>query len=1164
MRARTITCFTVSKRMTDTSVTTHATLADRVMVSIDATRPSDSGGPRPNPIGLTLPVLTALLAGLIVWIAPVRADATGPTSDQSVRRPEPTTASSSETPANATASKDKATESRRRLLLGSARNATSQGDSELAHERYKAVLRAFPEDSETRFELVGLLMRWGKWTEAEEGIRKLVASDPANDEYLEKLADILLQRQQLAEATKLLMELSERRELAPGVAIRLARLLAWQKDFARAERVIASSAANEASLAVDQRVGIAQYYIESHQPQKAIEVAYALDQLGVDKVDLHVVLARAHTALGHMEEALEWVVRLGDHPSRDLRIRLDLADDFYRAGHDRLALTVYQQLLKLGHLDAVVMSKVMTAQVRLLDLPGAEATVSTMEAHDVSLSQDPKVQAAQANYFVAVGRHAEAHQLYQQLLGSDPTNVDLQNGFGHLWFSSGDYLRAEAEYRLALAKGPGSTKTIAFLAQSLSKSRRFDEAVAVLSEANGESNKLLIPLVETLSAAGRYSEVIAICDERLPSVTGQQDRARLLVEQGFAKLRSGDPHGASVHFQEVLDNHDSLSPAATYGMVRVSQRTGNSGTAEMLISAFDRETGSELARRMQFADLATTDCDGGLAERILRPALEQSPDNVFLLIRLGESASLVDRRRGTCRDRHYYHQALALQPNNNRARLGLARSYARSQQMGRARAEYELVLAELPTHRMANEELSRIVYRAHGVDSGMGQYAAAQSRLATAPSSTEIIATQPESADEQLTIHTSLLTNSANQWDSYRIESGAVEQRLLSFERSGKWYLPWRPRSALCYYRPLADEDRTNEEALFDLGQVFGAMDYTAAAAGRFCQLLHLNPCHTEARIALRRTQLERSPQWWSDVSYLDEAGRDRLTEMSRTRISTLGRRPLGDENEYLYAGYAHEWLNGDFGTEVRADVALIGARWRICDYHTFFVDAEIADYTDGFSTRPQLRSGLQHRDCRDNIWTLAGFIDNVDANRESINQDIYRRGIELSVYKPHSWRWNVSGMYRWSNYSDDNDAHEGVLLSEYLLCHGCGRRQWRSVLGAYFLDVDEQTVFNPDPLDLSGILHPYWAPDGFAHVSLGLEYKHWLSRHNFKYANQWWWSAYAGGRVDTDGVGYGMGTLRCHRDHCNWLTTGIDASVVQSEVYDSAGVRGYLIVRRR
>jgi hypothetical protein len=109
---------------------------------------------------------------------------------------------------------------------------------------------------------------------------------------------------------------------------------------------------------------------------------------------------------------------------------------------------------------------------------------------------------------------------------------------------------------------------------------------------------------------------------------------------------------------------------------------------------------------------------------------------------------------------------------------------------------------------------------------------------------------------------------------------------------------------------------------------------------------------------------------------------------------------------------------------------------------------------------------------------------------------------------------------------------------------------------------MDEETIPGPDPSNLAGTIHPYWAPQGFAHVSLGFEYKRWLSRYNFKYANHWWWSAYLGGRVDTDGEGYGLASLRCHRDHCNWLSTGIDGDLVQSRVYDRAGIRAYLIVR--
>lgn len=1052
---------------------------------------------------------------------------------------------------------------RHQLLLGAARNATSQGNVDLALRRYEAVLNEFPGDDETRFELAGLLMRWGKWRQAEDSIRELLETDPGNDEYQEILADILIQRQKLAEATKLLWDLSERSELSLEVAVRLARLLAWQKEFDRAEKLISPIADSEELMPADLRLGLAQYFIESNQPKRAIQVATSLSKQGIEQIEIDVVLARANTELGKLDEAYEYVRRMGQLSDQDLRIRLDLADDFYRAGHDRLALAVFKQVLDLGHSDSVVMSKVARAQTRLLDLPAAEATLQDLVSNP-SFTEAPEFQAARADFLVATGRHAEAERYYRSLIQSDPSDVDLQNGYGHLWFSAGDYLRAETEYRTALAKGPGSVKTTIFLARTLANSQRIDEAIEVLSDARNdgpESANLLLPLVETMAAAGRHSDVLALCEEELTKTTSYLDRMRILSEMGFAQMRLGKLHDAGETFRTVLREYDSLSPRATYGLWRVHRLSGNSFEAETILANFDRDVGDDLSRRMQLADLATADCDGRLAERVLLPALEASPENTLLLIRLGEAVGLTDRVCGTCRDRRYFLQALALQPDNTRAQLGLARSYARSRHVNQSVHRYTALLQDFPGHRPANLELSRLTHLSSGVDAGMVAYGRAQQRLDAAHSQlgTELVL---EDEDEQLIVEEEWASDEFANFDVHHIDFEYLEGSLVSLEKQAKCYQPWRPRAALCFYRSLVAADRSHEEGQFDLGQVYGAMDYTAAAAQRFRQVLAINPCHHEARIALRRTCLERSPQSWSDISIFDEEGRDGLTDITRTRVSTLGRYPLGDENEYIYGGYAHEWLNGDFGSEVQANLALVGARRRICDFTSLFVDAEIGDYSEGFTTRPQFRAGVRYRDRTDVVWTVNGFLENVISNRESINQDIYVRGLEISALVPHSWRWNVLAAYRWGNYSDDNNSHEAILRSEYLLCHGCGRRQWRSIVDGYFRNLDEETIPGPDPLSLAGTIHPYWAPQGFAHVSLGFEYKRWLSRYNFKYANQWWWSAYLGGRVDTDGEGYGLAALRCHRDHCNWLSTGIDGSLVQSPVYDNAGIRAYLIVR--
>lgn len=1023
----------------------------------------------------------------------------------------------------------------RRVLLGAARNAAAAGDRGLARTRYETLLGG-GEDLATRYEFVGLLMCWGSWSEAEGHLRSMVEAAPAEASYQETLADVLIQLQQLPEATALLQSLADRQTLSAAMAIRLGRVLAWQRDYRRAEEVISVMLDRGEPLELTERLGLAEYYVESARPRQALATLEGFpSEVANDTAFQESLLAtqtRAEADLGDAARATETVNRLIALPPRDPRKRIDLADALYRSGHDRLASTVYQQLLESGQPDAKLVAKAVTAQVRLLDLPAARATLDRHASAPVS----PEVAAAEANYLVVAGRHAEAARRYERLIAADPESVDLCNGYGHLWFSVGDFLRAEAEYRKSLALEPGSTKSTIFLARALVNSRQHEQAICVLRDAviDASSREILrLPLIETLGEAGRYTEAAALCVSALGASKDEAERDQLRTELGFARLHQGDLLGACESYEAVLAGRDPFDPKATYGLYRSLRQAGQATVAQALLSRFEEGVGHDLPRRMRLADLATGDCDGTLAERLLAPLHAASPENGFVLIRLGESASLVDRRTGGRRDETYLRRLLEMEPDNTRARLGLARSLARTQQIDCSRYEYATLLAALPSHRLAAGERSRVTYGGHGVDAGVVEFTRAQVRTANAPSK-----------------RTDPLAD--------------LEQDLLSLESDAKWLKPTQPRRAIGYYRPLLELDRINEEAHFDLAQVYGSLDHTGAAANRFCRLLEVNPCHTEARIALTRAKLERSPQWWSDYTFDELTGRDGLTEITRQRVSTFARGPLGDENEFYYAGYAHEWLEGAGDNCVEADVALLGARRRAGDYTTLFADLEVADYTSGFATRPQFHAGIRHRDPNDVVWTVAGLLENLDSNRESIAQDIYRTGVEATASTAINWRWNLTAGYRGADYSDDNRSHEASLLSEYLLCYGEGRRQWRALVDLYAFDFDDPTRRGPGPDGVVGAVHPYFAPSGFTFATAGLEYKHWLSRHNFKYANHWWWSAYGGARLDSDGVGYGLGRLRSHRDHRNWLTTGVDASVVRSSVYDATSLRAFLIVRYR
>ena len=469
---------------------------------------------------------------------------------------------------------------------------------------------------------------------------------------------------------------------------------------------------------------------------------------------------------------------------------------------------------------------------------------------------------------------------------------------------------------------------------------------------------------------------------------------------------------------------------------------------------------------------------------------------------------MVGRINGSQHDRGAFEDALARAPQNTRARLGLARSHARSSQFEFSTQQYQTILAALPNHELVRRERARVLYASKGVDAADLAYKQAEA------------------------IHRpqDFLPSAFNPTTDLSILQAEYEQagqKLLQLqtERIGKRLKNWRPTASQLQFAKLIDIEPTNQEAIFDDAQLLTILGRTREAIGRYKQLLRMDPDHVEAKIALRRLQLELRPQVDSFLSYEIRRGRDGLSDLGLGRLETVTRIPRGDQDDYLIAGYAYRFLDAQRNEDADANVAILGGSFRPIDPLRLFARVDLEDYDNGFSTRPTFETGIHYRTAGDTLLELNGLLQNVTANGESIRQDIYHGGFEFAATRHLSWRWKTGGRYRLTSYSDDNLAHQAVWTNEYLMKPG--RHQWIAKTDTNLITFAEQTAFGPVRDNLLGVEHPYFSPSGFVFMTAGVEYRTWLSRHNFLGADERWVSIYGGARIDSDSEGYGLARLR-------------------------------------
>ena len=1041
---------------------------------------------------------------------------------------------------------------RLRVLIRSARNAVGLGDLDLAIKRFEQLLAEFPDYVEAKPEYAGVLIQAGRLAQAQTQLEELVAKFPDIAEYHAMYANVMIQQGKHVDAARSLRQLVNSNQASDEMTITFARVLTWQGNLTEAQQVYQTRLMNLGSLPLETEAELASLLMEINRPGDAIRLLLRLQESDPSNPDVLAALVLANARIGQRDIIHSYLESLRQNPSLTQSTRLTLADTLYREGEHQTALLLYQDAATESPNDLVIQAKLVRTYVRLYDMPAAKATLDGLE----SRSSELIVRLETANYQTAVGEHASAYAIYRSLLIDHPNNTDIKKGLAALYQSIGDYRSAETILRTLVERSSKDQEAKQLLAESLLKQYRIEEASLTLEPQNNQSipdSSVAVQIEAASAIAGilvrgkQYSTAETMCRVALSEANGVptdiRTRVRLRTTLGFALLKQGRNSEAFDTFMELHKVPAGKSPSVRYGLHQVLLNLDRPVEAQEVLSSELNEFAPMTAERVVIAELAMADCNCKLAERVLQQGLMFDPQNVYLMILLAESRSMCNRCSGSCDDRSQYVSALTTSPLNTRAQLGLARSYSRTHNHEQSNRRYGQILTAFPQHQLARIENARLKFAWKGVDAANAAYLQAKAR----------------NRPQDFLPHSSLMDVDLGT-AQIEYEQASFRTQTIEAERNAKYYKNWKPRRALSLYRSLNQLDPTNQEAKFDLGQVYATLNQTDRSIDQYNKLLQKDPCHTEARIAKRRMQLERHLQIRSSFDFEFRSGRQGLTDITTLRLQTLGIMPIGDRDRYWVGGYAHRFLRPKQGADADGDVAIFGFQAKPLDYLNVFAIAEAEQYDQGFQTRVPFRAGLRWRTPRDIHLGFAGFLENIAVNGESIRQDTYRGGLEVNAATYLTWRWDVDALYRFAGYSDSNTSHEVSVQSNYLI--NPGRNQWRWKSDLNLISYDEATQFNVGTDDLTGIIHPYFSPDMFTFATTGLEYRRWVSPHNFRGADEHWYSLYGGARLDSDSVGYGLATFQGHRDYCGWLSTDIKVSTIFSEVFTSVGVGGFLTIR--
>jgi Tfp pilus assembly protein PilF len=357
-----------------------------------------------------------------------------------------------------------------------------------------------------------------------------------------------------------------------------------------------------------------------------------------------------------------------------------------------------------------------------------QATGNTQEVTQQEVTQQDKHQEFAAHIEKAHGyldekQPARAIPEFEAAVAIDPKNVDAQANLGVLLFFQGKAADSIPHFRAALAgrkeeRQPGLAKIQGLL--GMAESRTLDFA-----DARKDMEAAFPSLVLSSTRDPRFELQLGLELVGLDTESGDLDKAAAVIGQ----LRKAGPDNAEVLYAA----YRTYSDLAGESMLALSLAAPDSAQMHQLLAHEDIRQGNTNDAIAQYrkaividphlpgvhfelAELLHTSADETVkkeAEKEYRAALLENPQNEKPILRLAE----IDWRKGNVEQSYEeYTKAVALQPDDADAKLGLAKALIDMNQADKALPLLEDAVKLEPTNATAHYRLATLYRKMGRVD----------------------------------------------------------------------------------------------------------------------------------------------------------------------------------------------------------------------------------------------------------------------------------------------------------------------------------------------------------------------------------------------------------------------------------------------------------------
>ena len=607
----------------------------------------------------------------------------------------------------------------------------ARDDYDQAREAFDGVLALNPQDPAARLGIVRVLLARGDTDAADEHLNPVAVANPNNPMVNLLRAVQAMQRGDLVIAEGALRSLLEVDSASLRARYMMAVVHFRQREYAQARELL-EAYLSKAGGDVDAHKLLASTYIGLREPQRAILVLLRAVRYADKDPQLHAMLGSAYLETGQFEEATPYLEKAAALSPETPQFRAQLALGYAGRGDSDRARDQIRLSVELD--DRFVWGDLMLVHAHLTRGEYAAARAAA-GAIAVKFPDNPVPANLEGLAWAAEGKDGPAREAFERALSRRSGYGAALLNLGRLAERAGDTASASARYEQVSPEDRSYAQARIALARLVLAGGDEPHSLALLEEARAADSGALEPrlvLTNYYQRVGRHELALPVAEEAYtlapenPDAAlalakarlngGALEEARILLQAlvaraparadahhqlGVAWMRLGQAAEARAAFEATLDREPAHLPAAL-SLAELALRLGNIRAALTIATGIQKAHPETAAGDLIVADAYRIEGKGELALNQYRKVLARAPSGPVLI-----TLSRLQRETG---DGEAAHRSLVEwvqgEPQDIAARVELARSHLLRDEHHDAAREYERVLARVPTHLDALNNLA--------------------------------------------------------------------------------------------------------------------------------------------------------------------------------------------------------------------------------------------------------------------------------------------------------------------------------------------------------------------------------------------------------------------------------------------------------------------------